>query len=74
MLTDWNFMRILRLVLGFLAIGAAVANRDVLVGGIGGLLIFQAVMNMSCGPGGCAIPTKETPAKQVEVQYEEIKK
>ncbi len=66
LLTDWNFIRVLRLVLGFLAIGAGVFKQDVLVGGIGGLLIYQAIINVSCGPRGCAIPNKEVAPVPVE--------
>jgi hypothetical protein len=74
LLTDWNFIRILRLVLGFLAIGAGVVKQDVLVGGIGGLLIYQAIINMSCGPSGCAVPNKEVSAIPVENDNKAVSK
>ncbi len=73
LLTDWNVMRIIRLVLGVLATGAGIVQHDVLVGSIGGLLIFQAAMNMSCAGGACSVPPRTNKTTTEEIQYEEIK-
>jgi len=68
----WHFERLLRLGLGVLAIGAGVAKGDVLIGGIGGLLLFQALANISCCGSACAVPRKAS--KEGEVQFEEVRK
>ncbi|MFZ5970739.1 MAG: hypothetical protein ACOYXA_04030 [Bacteroidota bacterium] len=68
----WHFERLLRLGLGVLAIGAGVAKGDVLIGGIGGLLLFQALANISCCGSACAVPRKEVTAGEVE--FDEVKK
>ncbi len=72
MLSGWHFERWLRLTLGVLAIGAGVAKSDVLVGGIGGLLLFQALANISCCGSACAVPRKQ--GESQEVLFEEVKK
>ncbi|MBL7857796.1 MAG: hypothetical protein JNM57_08910 [Cyclobacteriaceae bacterium] len=64
-LSDWNVMRIIRLVLGVLAIGTSIVQHDVLVGSIGGLLVLQAAFNTSCAGGDCALPPdKKTTSSQ----------
>ncbi|NDP28907.1 MAG: hypothetical protein GZ087_16025 [Flavobacterium sp.] len=74
-LTDWNFMRILRLGLGIYIAVQAVETQSILSGIFAAFFIFQAVTNTGCcGSNGCAIPTKKSNTDTVEeVEYEEIK-
>lgn len=75
LLTDWNFMRILRLVLGIYIAVQAVETLSLLSGVVAAFFMFQAITNTGCcGSNGCAVPTKKTKTDTVEeVEYEEIK-
>lgn len=48
LLTDWNIFRILRLGLAAIVLIQAWKNNDMLVGLVGGILLFQVVMNVGC--------------------------
>lgn len=75
LLTDWNFMRILRLALGIYIAVQAVETLSLLSGFVAAFFIFQAVSNTGCcGSNGCAVPTKKSNSDTIEdVEYEEIK-
>jgi hypothetical protein len=75
LLKDWNFMRILRLVLGIYIAVQAVESLSLLSGVIATFFLFQAITNTGCcGSNGCAVPTKNSKTDTVEeVEYEEIK-
>jgi hypothetical protein len=71
-LQAWNFVRILRLVLGMAILVQGIATRDGVTILLGAALAGLAVMNVGCcGVNGCAVnPTSN--AKIEEVQYEEV--
>jgi len=75
LLTGWNFMRWLRLILGgFMAIQAIIL-RDTFSGVFAVFFLFQAFTNTGCcGVGGCAVPmsTRNT-SKEEETSFEEVK-
>ena len=75
LITDWNFMRILRLGLGIYIAIQAVETHSILSGIFAGFFIFQAVTNTGCcGSNGCAVPIKKNNSdKSEEIEYEEIK-
>lgn len=75
LLTDWNFMRILRLVLGIYIAVQAVETLSFLSGFVAAFFIFQAVTNTGCcGSNGCTVPTNKSNSDTIEdVEYEEIK-
>jgi hypothetical protein len=75
LLTDWNFMRILRLVLGIYIAIKAVETLSILSGFFAAFFIFQAITNKGCcGSNGCSVPIKKNNSdKTEEVAYEEIK-
>lgn len=53
----WHAMRILRLVLGLLAVAAGIFYRDSLIATLGAITFFQGFFNLSCcGATGCAVP------------------
>ncbi len=53
--TGWNFMRILRLIIGIAVMVFAVRNHDLLLGLGGGFLVLMSVFNAGCcGTGGCS--------------------
>jgi hypothetical protein len=72
--TNWNFMRVLRLGFGLLFIVQAIQNRDIIIGFIAAIFLFQAVTNTGCcGINSCATLPKKTDSKNSDVIYEEIK-
>jgi hypothetical protein len=75
LLTDWNFMRILRLGLGIYIAVQAVETHSILSGIVSVFFIFQAITNTGCcGANGCAVPIKKSNSNKIEeVEYEEIK-
>jgi hypothetical protein len=75
LLTDWNFMRILRLGLGIYISVQAVETQSILSGVVAVFFIFQAITNTGCcGSKGCAVPLKKNNSDKIEeAEYEEIK-
>jgi hypothetical protein len=72
----WDFMRILRLVIGVTVIGQAVMMHELLLAIGGGMLATLAVLNIGCcGAQGCGVnPRKDISARGIEeTQFEEIK-
>ncbi|WP_395049943.1 hypothetical protein [Flavobacterium sp.] len=75
LLTDWNFMRFLRLGLGIYIAIQAVETQSLLSGIVALFFIFQAITNTGCcGANVCAVPIKKSNSDTIEVvEYEEIK-
>jgi hypothetical protein len=75
LLTDWNFMRILRLGLGIYIAVQAVETQSMLSAIFSVFLLFQAIANTGCcGSNGCAVPIKKNNSgKTEEIEYEEVK-
>jgi len=75
LLTDWNFMRILRMALGIYIAIQAIETQSILSGVVALFFMFQAITNTGCcGSNGCAVPTKKSNSDKIEdVEYEEIK-
>lgn len=75
LLTGWNFMRGLRLVLGVIFLIQAFQIHDYMVGTFALFFLFQAVTNTGCcGVNGCAVPTKKAKDDLVQdVDFEEVK-
>lgn len=74
LLTDWNFMRILRVIGGFALIYAGITKHDTISGAFGLFFAYQGLFNVSCcGTGGCSTQVPINTNRIVEVEYEEIK-
>ncbi len=75
LVTDWGFMRILRLGLGIFIGYQAVTTHDALSGMIAAFFLFQAVTNTGCcGSQSCSTaPAKDDADNTEEVVFEEIK-
>lgn len=75
LLTDWNFMRILRLGLGIYIAVQAVETQSTILGIFAVFILFQAITNTGCcGSNGCAVPIKKNNSDKIEeVDYEEVK-
>ncbi|MCC6287278.1 MAG: hypothetical protein IT249_05285 [Chitinophagaceae bacterium] len=76
-ISGWNAMRILRTVMGIVALIFAFIDKDFLLGAAGGLLLGMGIMNISCcGVSGCSVNShsnrKVTKKGEEEIQYEEV--
>ena len=76
LLHNWSFMRLLRLVLGAIAITQSFMTYEILIGLVGIILLGQAIFNIGCcGTAGCTTaacqPNKTS--NNEEINYEEIK-
>ena len=75
LLSNWNFMRVLRLVLSVIIIAQAVSVNDTAMSIAGVLLLGLTLANIGCcGANGCAAPTYKKPEdkKEETISYEEI--
>lgn len=71
---NWTFMRVLRLALGGSFLYAAWMQGDWMPAFIGGLFIYQSLMNVGCAGGNCYVPPVKQTTKTIEdVAYEEVK-
>ena len=75
LLSDWNFMRILRLGLGIYISVQAVETQSMISMIFAVFLLFQAITNTGCcGSNGCSVPIKKNNSDKTEViEYEEVK-
>lgn len=75
LLTQWNFIRIIRLTAGLFFAIQAMQLQDVMAGFISIILLFQSLTNTGCcGASGCAVPSTSkslTPTQKLE--YKEVK-
>lgn len=71
--TGWNFMRILRLIMGVAVLVFAIRNTDILAGLAGGFLVLMSVLNAGCcGMGACPVPGRDQKVKTHEKNMETI--
>lgn len=76
---NWHLTRILQLVFGGFLVGSYFFyHADNFTLAIGGFLLMQAVFNISCVTGACAVQNARRPASSAgkaeapQVEYEEI--
>jgi hypothetical protein len=74
-LQQWDWLRIVRLVIGVSVIFQSVMMQSWLLVAAGVMLTSMAVLNIGCGLNGCATmpTTKDTRTADKEVTFEEIK-
>lgn len=74
LLSNWHFMRWLRLALGLFIGVQAFQLHDTLSGFIAAFLLFQVITNTGCcGASGCSVPAPGNNQKHLdEVEYEEV--
>lgn len=74
-LRNWNFMRVLRLVLGIFIIVQGVQSQMWLFVFAGLMFSLMPLLNIGCcGTSGCAPKRyKNTKGKEDEIHYEEVK-
>jgi hypothetical protein len=81
LITQWDWLRIIRLVMGVAVLWSAFVDRQPWLGAAGLLLLFQAATNTGCGASGCGLPANTRPAAtheketatEKEINYEEVR-
>ena len=77
LLSGWNVLRIMRVLLGLFCLGDAFVQKSMLTGVIGSILLYQGVFNAGCcGVSSCSPQQPLSPSasmKEKEVTFEEIK-
>jgi hypothetical protein len=75
LLKGWDAPRIIRLIAGIGIAVYSIANKDYLFLWLAGLLLFQAVLNLSCcGAGGCSNDDSPKSKQVYKDQIEEYRK
>lgn len=75
-LSNWNFMRLLRLALGVMIFIQAIKSNDLMFIILGALFSLMPLFNIGCcGVGNCSIPGQKNIHTQSteEPTYEEVK-
>lgn len=73
LLTGWNFMRWLRLIMGIYVVVASFTGNNYIFALIGGLFVFQAVTNSGCGACNILPSSKAEQNDTENIEFEEIK-
>lgn len=74
-LSQWSFMRVLRLLTGLVGVFFGLKNQDFLLGMAGGFLLFMAFTNTGCcGVNGCSIPAYpgKSSRPEADTSFEEV--
>ncbi|SCY75474.1 hypothetical protein SAMN02927916_3206 [Flavobacterium anhuiense] len=73
-LSNWNFMRVLRLALGIFVITQGVMDKQWMLVGLGALFALMPLMNIGCcGNAGCSTLSARSNKKLEETTYEEVR-
>lgn len=72
-LSNWTFMRFLRLAMGVAILVQAVITKDLLFAFAGIVFTVMPVFNIGCcGTAGCAAPPPKKQNTTKEITYEEV--
>ena len=72
-LSNWTFMRFLRLGVGIAILVQAIIARDMLFAFAGIIFTAMPVFNVGCcGTAGCAAPPKKNQGTTNDITYEEV--
>ncbi len=72
LLSNWSFVRLLRLGIGVVVIIQSVQANDLVMGLLGGVLLTQSVLNIGCcGTSGCAVPIQNK-SHTTDITYTEV--
>lgn len=73
-LQKWTFMRFMRLGMGVWLIVESLKSHETAFMILGGLFLVQAVFNVGCMGGQCAVPMRRNQFSRIEeTTFEEIK-
>ena len=71
--TNWNFFRVLRLIIGLAIIVEAIMMKDTALGAAGLAFSLMAIFNTSCcGMNNCNTPNRYNNKEIEETTFEEI--
>ncbi|HQW82961.1 MAG TPA: hypothetical protein PK987_00785 [Ferruginibacter sp.] len=71
--TNWNFIRLIRLLVGFAILMQAILVSDVLFIILGILFTAMPVFNIGCcSTNGCYTPVQKKSTHENEISYEEV--
>lgn len=74
MFTGFNWIRLVRLLAGGVALYQGIVSYSTILGGIGVLLLIQGIFNMGCPGLSCSSPYQQTTlSKREEIKFEEVK-
>ena len=72
-LTNWTFIRALRLIIGIGILYEGIISNDVLFGLAGLLFTGMAVFNKGCcGSQACYAPAQKTSAAEKDITFDEV--
>ena len=70
---SWGYMRILRLIIGVIAIVQAIITADIIIGLMGIIIGGMAFFNTGCcSTSGCDVNYKKDTKQIKDVEYEEV--
>jgi hypothetical protein len=74
LLRNWNFARVLRLVLAGAFLGAAVSSGEWIAYVVAAVFGLQAILNVGCCGSACAVPPVNRKAGTLvqDTDYEEV--
>lgn len=73
-LSNWNFMRVLRLALGIYIIVQGFVDNQWLFVALGGLFSLMPLLNIGCCcASGCNTPVRKSNKKLEDISYEEVR-
>lgn len=73
-LSKWNFMRVLRLVMGLIIIVYAIRAGLWSLAALGGLFSLMPLLNIGCcGASGCSTSFSKNYEKEKDITYEEVR-
>jgi hypothetical protein len=70
----WNFMRMLRLILGIFIIVQGIHAQEWILAVMGALFSLMPVFNIGCcGSSGCSVRVRKRTTENKDIQWEEVK-
>lgn len=73
-LSNWNFMGIIRLVLGIIVIIQGIQSKQWMLVALGGLFTLMPVFNIGCcSKVGCSTTSARKSTEAKDITYEEVK-
>ncbi|HEX4877217.1 MAG TPA: hypothetical protein VFV31_11145 [Chitinophagaceae bacterium] len=74
MIRGFNWIRLVRLLAGGIALYQGIVSYNTILGVIGVLLLIQGIFNLGCPGLSCSAPYKQTTLSNTdEIKFEEVK-
>ncbi|MCU0442150.1 MAG: hypothetical protein MUE96_07105 [Bacteroidia bacterium] len=70
---NWGWFRITRLAIGITMLVIGIYKHEVIPAFVGGILMYQALLNTGCASGNCLTQPPNPNPKPENITYEEIK-